>query len=69
MYTPTCTCFLLLLGFDRYIAELSGAKSIRDVIAFPKSLEGRCLMSGAPGDITEEEKQLYNISTKCDSLA
>ncbi|XP_050686793.1 aspartate--tRNA ligase, mitochondrial-like [Eriocheir sinensis] len=59
----------IALGFDRYIAELSGAKSIRDVIAFPKSLEGRCLMSGAPGDITEEEKQLYNISTKHDSLA
>lgn len=61
------TYFALFSGFDRYIAELSGANSIRDVIAFPKSLEGKCLMSGAPGEITEEEKQLYNISTKYDS--
>uniref|UniRef100_A0A0N7ZCW7 Aminoacyl-transfer RNA synthetases class-II family profile domain-containing protein n=1 Tax=Scylla olivacea TaxID=85551 RepID=A0A0N7ZCW7_SCYOL len=57
----------IALGFDRYIAELCGANSIRDVIAFPKSIEGRCLMSGAPGHITEEEKQLYNIIVECNS--
>lgn len=58
----------IALGFDRYIAELCGSNSIRDVIAFPKSIEGRCLMSGAPGDITEEEKQLYNIIVKSNSI-
>ncbi|XP_045582892.2 aspartate--tRNA ligase, mitochondrial isoform X1 [Procambarus clarkii] len=52
----------IALGFDRLVAELCRAKSIRDVIAFPKSLEGRCLMSGAPGNITQEEQQLYHIS-------
>ncbi|XP_045104942.1 aspartate--tRNA ligase, mitochondrial-like isoform X6 [Portunus trituberculatus] len=58
----------IALGFDRYIAELCGSNSIRDVIAFPKSIEGRCLMSGAPGDITEEEKQLYNLIVKSNSV-
>ncbi|KAG7175631.1 Aspartate--tRNA ligase-like [Homarus americanus] len=52
----------IALGFDRLIAEMCGANSIRDVIAFPKSMEGRCLMSGAPGDITHEEQQRYHIS-------
>nr|XP_053628224.1 aspartate--tRNA ligase, mitochondrial-like isoform X1 [Cherax quadricarinatus] len=52
----------IALGFDRLIAELCRANSIRDVIAFPKTMEGRCLMSGAPGDITQEEEQLYHIS-------
>lgn len=56
-----------LTGFDRLIAEMCGASSIRDVIAFPKTMEGRCMMSGAPGDITNEEKRLYHISVVGDT--
>ncbi|XP_066970294.1 aspartate--tRNA ligase, mitochondrial isoform X4 [Macrobrachium rosenbergii] len=54
----------IALGFDRLMEKICGGKSIRDVIAFPKSMEGRCLMSGAPGMITKEEEQLYHISIK-----
>ncbi|XP_068211162.1 aspartate--tRNA ligase, mitochondrial-like isoform X2 [Palaemon carinicauda] len=54
----------IALGFDRLMEKICGGKSIRDVIAFPKSLEGRCLMSGAPGKITKDEEQLYHISVK-----
>lgn len=54
----------IALGFDRLMEKICGGKSIRDVIAFPKSVEGRCLMSGAPGMITKEEEQLYHISIK-----
>ncbi|XP_076067094.1 aspartyl-tRNA synthetase, mitochondrial isoform X2 [Oratosquilla oratoria] len=54
----------IALGFDRLITILCGAASIRDVIAFPKSSEGRCLMSGAPAGITQEEKELYHILSK-----
>jgi aspartyl-tRNA synthetase len=42
---------------------LCGSDSIRDVIAFPKTLEGKDLMSGAPVPISEEEKKLYHIQT------
>jgi hypothetical protein len=42
---------------------LCDADSIRDVIAFPKTLEGKDLMSGAPVPISEEEKKLYHIQT------
>ena len=36
------------LGLDRFTAILAGDDTIRDVIAFPKTQRGQCLMSGAP---------------------
>jgi aspartyl-tRNA synthetase len=38
----------LALGMDRFLAMLSGAQSIRDVIAFPKNSKGVDLCVGAP---------------------
>ncbi len=49
----------IALGFDRMIALLCGTNSIRDVIAFPKTAKGTCLMTDSPG--TAESKQLRDL--------
>lgn len=52
----------IALGLDRLMAIICRAVSIRDVIAFPKSLNGRDPLSSAPVPISEEEKTLYHLS-------
>lgn len=51
----------IALGLDRLLAIMCGAESIRDVIAFPKSLNGRDPLSSAPVLIDEEHKTRYHL--------
>lgn len=53
----------IALGLDRLVSLACNAESIRDVIAFPKSHDGRDPLSGAPNSISEEDKKYYHIST------
>ncbi len=41
----------IALGVDRMIALMAGRESIRDVIAFPKTTSGSCLMTSAPAPV------------------
>ncbi|XP_048742645.1 aspartate--tRNA ligase, mitochondrial-like [Ostrea edulis] len=51
----------IALGLERMLAVICGANSIRDVIAFPKTVEGRDPVSGAPAEISEDELVQYHI--------
>ncbi len=45
----------IALGLDRFVALLLGLDSIREVIAFPKTQKGTCLMTEAPSPVHEDQ--------------
>jgi len=52
----------IALGLDRIIAMLSDEDSIRDVIAFPKTQKGQCLLTGGPDEVSR--KQLWELHVR-----
>lgn len=51
----------LAFGLDRLLMLMTGAKTIREVIAFPKTQTAACLMTQAPGEVSTQQLRDLHI--------
>lgn len=54
----------IALGLDRLIMLLAGRTNLRDTIAFPKTASASCLLTDAPGEVSEAQLSDLHLSLK-----
>ena len=54
----------LAFGLDRLVMLMSGATSIRDVMAFPKTQSAACLLTSAPAEVSNKQLRELNLKLR-----
>ncbi|WEV80506.1 aspartate--tRNA ligase [Bacillus velezensis] len=54
----------IALGLDRLVMLLAGRTNLRDTIAFPKTASASCLLTEAPGEVSDAQLEELHLSVK-----
>ncbi len=57
----------IAFGMDRIIMLLVGTDNLRDVIAFPKTLQASCLLTQAPSLVVDQQLEVLGLKTRAET--